>query len=274
MRQTFDETRVKHLMRRAFGEGALLRGTTLLWDISAGCSDPVTREIRGMKARTIREAMGEEGRMSRTFDGTAQWSGLELLVRCRACDSCKRYRQRLWRFRCQEEIAGAIRTWFGTLTLSPHSHTLALMRAQRKAAKSGSDWETDLSGAEMFRARCNAISPLITKYFKRLRKGNAAKGYDPAAFRYCIIAESHKTGLPHYHLLVHETDKDRPARKLALEGQWQEIGFSSWRLATPAAAGYVTKYLTKADLAQIRASVGYGKTPLGIASSDERRVIL
>ena len=284
MPQTFDEMRVRSLMKRAFGEGALLRGTTLQWDISAGCADPVVREIRGMKGRDIRETLGEEGRMERRFAGDSQWSGLELLVRCRKCTSCARYRQRLWRLRCQTELGEAYRSWFGTLTLSPHSHSLALMRAQHRAAKSGSRWETDLSEAERFRARVNACSPLITKFFKRLRKGNAARGFDPAEFRYCVVAESHKSGLPHFHLLLHEVSDEHPARKRSLEGQWEAIGYSSWRLATPAAAGYVTKYLTKSALASIRASLHYGQqppgrnppvafnqTPLGIGDATHRR---
>jgi len=255
----FDEQRVRALMKRAFGEGALLRGTTLLWDISAGCADPVPREIRGMKARSIREAMGEEGRMSRTFNGDSQWSGLELLVRCRRCDSCRRYRQRLWRLRAQVEMADASRTWFGTLTLSPHSHTMSLLRAQQKAAKSGSVWEADLTDTERFRRRVAACSPLITKYFKRLRKGNAEREYEAGEFRYLLVSEAHKTGLPHFHLLLHETNIERPVRKRSLEGQWEAIGFSSWRLATPAHCGYVTKYLTKSDMSLLRASLAYGR---------------
>lgn len=257
---TFDEERVRSLMRRAFGEGALLQGTTLLWNISAGCADPVLREIRGMKARTIREAMGEEGRAVRTFSGgNTQWSGLELLVRCRKCESCLRYRQRLWRLRAQVEMADAPRTWFGTLTCSPHTHTMTLLRAQHRAAKRGVKWETDLTDRERFARRVNATSSLITKFFKRLRKGNAARKFLPAEFRYLVVSEAHKSGLPHYHLLVHETNADKPVRKLALEGQWEDHGFSSWRLAEPHHCAYITKYLTKSEMASIRASLAYGK---------------
>lgn len=270
---TFDETRVRHLMRQAFGAGALIEGSHIRWNISGNCTDPAEVKIGGRKARNIREALGEDWKsISRMSPSTAQryamrnldvksreeaapWSSLELLVRCRRCDKCRYFRMRLWRFRARAEIAASSRTWFGTLTLRPTEQALALLRAQSKAARGGVVWE-ELTDAERFSRRVNAISPEITKYLKRVRKQSGAK------IRYCLVAEEHKTGLPHFHLLVHEIG-DTPVRHEVLKGQWG-LGFSNFKLADPTAANYVTKYLTKATRAQIRASLAYGNTASAI----------
>lgn len=267
----FDEERVRALMRQAFGAGALIVGATIQWNIAGQCDDPAAVSISGRLARNIREAsggdwkdIGGKHRMSPTSaerfhrsqievtpDTVTRWSELALLVRCRKCGPCRRYNRWLWQSRCSVEIAASFRTWFGTLTLRPTDQTLALLRAQQKAARSGVVWET-LNDDERFQRQVNAISPEITKYLKRIRKNSGAK------IRYCLVAEEHKSGLPHFHILVHETT-DCPVRHELLKKEWLS-GFSNFKLADKLAAIYLTKYLVKANRARIRASVGYGKT--------------
>jgi hypothetical protein len=78
---------------------------------------------------------------------------------------------------------------------------------------------------------------------------------------YLLVAEAHKSGLPHYHLLVHEHDESKPVRARHLKETWR-LGFSDVKLVAQGEesrrAAYAAKYLTKSALARVRASVGYG----------------
>src|SRR5574337_324618 len=93
----------------------------------------------------------------------------------------------------------------------------------------------------------------FTLYFKRLRKNTGVK------LRYLLVAESHKSGLPHYHALIHEVSALGSVKKAELEGTWP-WGYTQFRLVeTTRIAGYVTKYIAKSIDARIRASINYGK---------------
>ena len=185
----------------------------------------------------------------------------EILCPCRQCENCLRRRAAHWRLRAIAEYTKSGRTWFGTLTLSPDAHFIMKMRASGIRAKHGPQkgqlTETidfdGLAPADQFRARHAEISKEITLYVKRLRKESEA------SLRLLCVAEAHKSGLPHYHMLVHEA-KDGPAIKHAtLSGQWQ-LGYSNWKLVTDAkSASYVCKYLGKSMDARVRASLDYGK---------------
>ena len=111
-----------------------------------------------------------------------------------------------------------------------------------------------LSNDKQFQARHQAIGPELTKFLKRVRKESAAM------LRYCLVAEAHKSGLPHYHLVVHETGGE-PVRHKTLQGQWK-LGYSNWKLVdindSGKTAAYVAKYLSKSALARVRASKHYG----------------
>lgn len=131
-------------------------------------------------------------------------------------------------------------------------------------------------GAEVaeFKARHEEISKEITRYLKRVRK-------ESGSFRYLIVCEAHKSGMPHYHGLIHE--HGNRVRWDALHDQWTlgiseivlvkdgdlykevywEHGKRKWRwTAEPLAAGqiarYCAKYLSKSVLARVRASQAYG----------------
>lgn len=230
---TFDH--VAELAAKAMANGATRTGSvTYSWDISFGCHDSYTTTMVGRKR-----------------DKTASLY-LDIHTPCRRCSYCLRRRANGWRYRAQNEIAFAARTWFATFTLSPENQFRCMLDAKKLCRKGGTLW-TQLSDDEMFTFRCKAISPEITKYFKRLRKNTNAK------LRYCLVSEKHKSGDPHFHALIHEVDAGLPVTYRELTQNWG-LGFSTFKLVEDKrAAFYVSKYLSKSLLSRVRASQGYGK---------------
>lgn len=190
----------------------------------------------------------------------------ELHVPCRQCENCLRRRAAHWRMRAETEYRAAVRTWFGTLTVAPEFHSRCKMRlligSAADAIPAYPDFDT-LPQHDQFALRHRMISKEITLYVKRLRKQSEAE------LRFLCVAEAHKNGLPHYHMLVHEVSPAKPIRHAVLTAQWR-LGFSSWKLVHDArSAAYVCKYLAKSSMARVRASLDYGQpvaTPLGIGS--------
>lgn len=176
---------------------------------------------------------------------------VELEVACRSCDACLRARSRLWAARAVAETRVWPRTWFGTLTLSPHNsfRTLTKARQHARARAVPLEGESDLT---QFIKHVNAIGPEIGRFLKRVRKNTQAK------LRYLLVAEPHKSGLPHFHILVHECEG--LVRYDDLKSQWN-LGFSSWKLCDYKSASYVCKYLSKSVRARVRASQRYGECP-------------
>ena len=176
---------------------------------------------------------------------------LDLEVRCRSCPECLKARAAHWRLRMLTEIAKSRRTWFATFTFRPEAHYLATCSAT-VGVKGGSPPFGELSPVEQFKARHRVLQEHFTRYLKRIRKA----GY---RVRYCFVAEAHKSGLPHYHALIHEIDNPVPHRVLTSE--WT-AGFSVIKLvdtSSPKPAAYVAKYLSKSVLARVRASQRYGE---------------
>lgn len=179
----------------------------------------------------------------------------ETIAPCRVCPACLRRRAAHWSLRAQTEWRQSVRTWFGTLTLSPESHLRTQLRWSADYGKAnGVDFAT-LDTEASFLARHSVLSKEITDFVKRVRKNSEAE------LRFLCVTEAHKNGLPHYHMLVHEVGP-APVRKAVLEKAWF-LGFSNWRLVTDArAASYVTKYLAKSSVARVRASIDYGNNGL------------
>lgn len=225
--------------RKALEGGATMRAPGFLsWPIAGSCDNPPTVTVEG------RREAGKHGR-NRTMIST------DLEVRCRKCGPCLRYRAAVWRYRAQAEYHEAARTWFATFTLKPEEHFKVLCQA--RVRWTGFDQASD---QDQFRMRHCIISSELTKYFKRLRKQTGSK------LRYLIVAEKHKSGLPHYHALIHEVSVDSPVRHAQLSGQWR-LGFTQFKLVDdPKAAAYVCKYLAKDASARVRASLAYGRRGL------------
>lgn len=174
---------------------------------------------------------------------------LEYWVRCRMCEKCMAARSARWRYRIADEVSAAGRTWLLSLTFRPDVHQKALDALRHRLDKSGVDLAS-YDDLERFKLLADALGKYGTLYFKRLRKADCQ-------FRYVFVAEAHKTGLPHFHALIHETGD--PVRHSALVGAW-EWGFIHAKLVQDVAqAAYVAKYLSKTMGARVRASIQYGK---------------
>lgn len=230
-------------------------------DYAANCRDPITlyRDgVRVMKGKPL-HGFGRHPAHERPVM-------VEMLVPCRQCEACLRRRAAHWRLRAYSEWRAANRTWFGTLTLTPEFHFRVKARAALQMQKNGDDFDA-LPQEAQFLARHREISKEITLYVKRIRKESGAE------LRLLCVTEAHKSGLPHYHMLVHEVGAASVIRHAVLSKHWR-IGFSNWKLVdTAQAAGYVCKYLSKSNLARVRASVAYGSPPaLAIANDEVKRV--
>lgn len=255
MKRYLPSHRVRELQLRALANGGSVRpfadGTlsrTVLWKTAPKCVSPVTVELHGR-----RELMNERYAVVDTSKGDTRPNFLEMEVPCRRCTACLRQRAATWRYRAFAEYRAASRTWLATLTLSPRAVIVLLSRVRVKHRKGAIDFEA-LSDEDQFLALANEGFVEIQKWIKRLRKNN------DAPFRYLIVTEAHKSGVPHWHLLIHEQDPDRPLRHKTLKGSWPE-GFDSYKLIeNVSAAGYVTKYLSKSLAARVRASLGYGSS--------------
>lgn len=257
-----------HLLARAVAGGARrVTFNRFYWNIAGDCQSPYSRtlysrpgadgaagekyEWRRSAGRRVlaRVSAFPQARDVVIRPGTRIPYELELETRCRKCDKCRKSRASLWRMRAQAEIGLASRTWFGTMTLNPAHQSLCLARARDRLARQGVDFDA-LAYGEQFRELCRVFTPEVTKFLKRVRKNSGAR------FRYLVVAEAHKSGLPHYHALIHEYEG--PVRHAVLADAWWH-GYTQFKLlADTKPAIYVAKYLTKSTAVRVRASVRYG----------------
>ena len=171
-------------------------------------------------------------------------------VPCRKCAGCLRARSREWTARAIAEMRVASRTWFVTFTFEPEIHATLLMAARYRSR----GWE-HLSEGQRFHAHHLECARLVTLWLKRVRKGEAKLGEKPVRFRYMFVVEAHKSGLPHYHMLLHEQGVEISKRRIQRE--WN-AGFTTAKLADKSRAYYVSKYLAKTAECRVRASLRYG----------------
>nr|QJB19342.1 MAG: replication initiator protein [Microvirus sp.] len=219
--------------------GRRVSPTTVEWDVSNGCSSPV------MMSYTGRPEAEEGERYVIVSPGDKHTLTLEMWVACRKCERCMRRRRRMWTMRAAAEISQAKRTWFVTLTLEPSRRYQCEAIAEKRDIKYRSR-EQD----EQDKARFAVIAEEIQRFLKRIRKNSGAK------LRYICVQELHKSGEPHYHLLIHEVEGT--LTKAVLQAGWR-WGFSQAKLTDPRTAIYVCKYLSKSEGARVRASLGYGR---------------
>jgi len=229
------------LVAHAMRNGAIaLSPISCHWQISGDCSNPYTSTY---KAAPYQDANGKIVRRNAQY--------VDISTRCRQCVACLRHKARLWRVRALSEYQKSYRTWFGTLTLKPEEVFKTHLRAIDAAAKERQCWER-LPAKKQFAYKHRFISRDITKALKRFRKNTGIP------FKYLIVAEAHKSGEPHYHVLFHEVNPNRPIRYADLRTFWPH-GFSQWKLVSdPKQATYLCKYLSKSLLARVRASQRYG----------------
>jgi len=250
------ESRLPHWL----SQGATIAAPGVVhWDVSGRCERPITREMTGRRpsGKSAQWAGGETSHI----EGNRM--SVELEVACRQCHACLKARARLWRGRAIRETIAAERTWFGTLTVKPEMRFLAISKARSLMGKQGIDFDT-LSERERFKEVHGICSAEITRWLKRVRKQSAAK------IRILAVAEAHKDGFPHYHVLIHQRGGTVTHRQLNLTWGW---GFSNFKLVQDIrAAFYVTKYLTKSSLTRVRASLDYGNTSSEIGGTPWERM--
>lgn len=253
------------LLRRALDSTIVPRRTGPIsweWDIAGRCEMPGVREwFARPPNRRNSTVHGKTGVVFRGADepGGVIGQPLRLImhVPCRKCPYCLRRRAAQWRDRARYETDTSQRTWFCTLTLKPESLFRHLSMARAALSAQSTDLE-EIGDAEQFQRLVWVIGRTLTKGIKRLRKNTRAD------IRYIVVVERHKSGVPHFHALIHE-QHGSPAVKHAdlVRDLWRE-GFCNYKLADPGSASYVTKYLTKSALSRVRASVRYGKPRLAI----------
>lgn len=271
------------IARRAVAEGAtIVSPTTVHWAVYGKCSNPKLVTIHGNPSgdRWIDQDPWGDDTISRSRRRThlpgstvinaatgrvrqrdnPMWVDIE--VKCRKCPQCLRARSYEWTQRAKLEYVQSQRTWFGTMTLTPHEHNQAVNRCRQLLARQGVDFDKLPSG-ERFGHHVAQVTREVTLWLKRIRKESGAK------LRYILVAEAHKSGFPHFHVLVHEQSGSSVTHRI-LSSQWKH-GFTNFKLVqSPAAASYVCKYLSKSAQARVRASVRYGKTSSDIGTVSAR----
>lgn len=147
-----------------------------------------------------------------------------------------------------------------TLTLRPDEQYRLEALAMTRALKRGWNWN-ELSDERKFHHVAVSGFREVQLMLKRIRKNTGAP------IRHLTVAEQHKSGLPHWHMLIHECGM--PVGKRDIQAQWH-LGFSVCKLVSELdakAAYYVAKYLAKAG-SRVRSSLHYGqlrKSSLDIA---------
>lgn len=183
-----------------------------------------------------------------------------------------RAKRNYWGFAAMQQTRAAResggRTWFGTLTLNPEWQGVFLAEARKRAKDASIDWTsrepveyycrrrrktiqtTRLVCEEVYPQLCKLMLREIQLYWKRLRN-------DGHSFKYFVVFEPHKSGLPHAHFLLHELKGDKILKR-ELRERWP-CGFFSAKLVDDSdkAAWYVVKYLSKHNQTRIRSSKDY-----------------
>ena len=269
------------------GRRRLIRRPVAHSDLSARVYDATVskRAERGEDGRWI---VNYAGNCERPLPVPSHASRGALLVtyltRCRRCRACLRARQFYWAklgaARTVETRDAGLRTWFGTLTFQPEYqaifHQQAMLRWGEENGGVIPRWWDDPKCDERFRFVRKEMLREVQKYWKRLRKGvsRCTKCYPakpradgewdhpPASFKYLLVFERHKSGLPHVHWLLHE--ETAAILKKNLECMWP-YGFVKMKLVKgddfDKAAYYVAKYLGKSIQARQAVSLGYAKLP-------------
>lgn len=222
-----DWIRFSSLIHRAIEQGATIAPPRVEWDVSLNCERPYQVILESFPHADWRPVQNY-------IDGSNSIRRIYLDTPCRKCPTCCLNRSRFWAKRAHYEVMRSQRTWMVTLTIAPEARFIFSLRAKT----------TD------YRKSYNEISKEVTLMFKRMRKAGHK-------FRYICVAEAHKDGYPHIHLLIHEGLKPIPKREI--QKQWS-FGFTTVKLVenSRGAAKYVSKYLAKDMAARVRASQHYG----------------
>lgn len=270
MAKRFGRTLISEAAARHYSWNAHSRGSDHA-DMAGNCRSPVMRPFTGCRDKSIAwlnmlrhetdwpgtDYAPGHGWIGDTPETSLQMHGhvrnIDVAVRCRKCPECLAARAAHWKLRAISEIDAASRTWFGTLTLNPSAHFRCVALASQRLAAQGVDFG-QLDPDDAFKERCKPLTHECQLWVKRLRKR-------AAGLRYCLVVERHKSGLPHVHVLMHESGQAIRHRELSGAWSW---GFTKFNLVDgdtgPQAARYVAKYLAKDAACRVKASLRYGST--------------
>lgn len=262
---------VQALAARALANGAKwLKPGHLEWDLAKHCSRAYERTV-GAGPYSRGEARQAEG------TGALASAHMSVTYRtpCRACVSCLEHRRRLWTARARYELRHSPDTLFGTLTFTKAWQDRWMQACRDAAREDGVDFD-GLSAETQFARRVAHAGRIATKFIDIIRLYSPApviEGKRVPNLRYMLVAEPHKGGQPHFHMLLHSIYADYPQASVKmlvrstgrevdtwpfLETKWAPYGFSAWRRVTEKSAGYISKYLSKDSSARVRASEEYG----------------
>lgn len=249
-----DASTYRRMSARALASGSTprLRGKwpQITWDLagrsSSRCGNPGERQFIGIApGRHVRPKPKTE-RNPREVIGS-----VTILLRCRKCLGCARAKAQHWSARCRVEANRANRVWFWTGTCNPLK-LHAIHRDARRAYPDG-HWEV-LSHKKKSQVICGFLNREVTLYLKRLRK----RGH---SLRYLFVTELHASGEPHVHALIFE--QGAPITEKVLRYEWRRhVGYMTTTLVSDhrLAAGYVSKYVSKATQTRMRASIKFGRS--------------
>lgn len=260
----------RRLADRALQKGAdRVSLTTVEWDIAGSCDDPRLVSVCGrpepkqksryqwkfdpLYAAKRLKLHIEQSKDARIMTSETLPIFVDLHTKCRKCETCMKEKRGKWVARMRREILASERTWMATMTIKPEKHYEYRLQCIERLRKLGTNFDS-LSDAEQHKELVRTIGADITKYFKLLRTCTKA------TIRYVLVAERHKSGLPHFHALIHDCDPNRLIKKAELERYWRH-GFTKFKLVENAdkASFYVTKYIAKDLATRIRSSIKYGQ---------------
>jgi len=252
---------VQAVAAKALKGGGVLRGletpfrTEWDWNIAGGCQQPRPHVLAASSPTGLHSLR------------------VYLMTRCRQCQPCRTFRAITWRDRIYNEIAQSNRTWFGTFTFTPLQHSIMELDIRKRYALRGhsAPW-----GHCLYKERVKLAGDLMTMFIKRLR-------FDlgDVKFRYVMVAEPHKNGTPHFHVMFHETGARIGLREIMkswyqveipedLPRNWRPNSQAGWMKAKLVAqdsetsiqrsSWYLCKYITKTAGTRMRVSFRYGKT--------------
>jgi len=218
------------------------------WDVSGRCQSPVSVELVGRPAADWIQRL----KFVVVAKGTKHSLIVELTTPCRKCPACLKQRMKMWAARAMHEVRNARRTWFATFTFSPEAfyamQCRALAIAEQRCIPTN-----ELTSDEVSARQSEECAKELTLFLKRIRKKVPSH-----AVRYLLVREKHKSGLPHWHALIHESGAV-PIPYRVLDGAWK-LGHSKFKLMEDErAAFYVAKYLGKSNEGRVRASIRYGR---------------
>lgn len=203
---------VRRTIIRGYESGLVrLSATSSRWDVSGNCREYVGVQLHGRPV-----ILTKPGNVEPT-EGVPVMC--ELKVSCRKCPECLRALSAHWTTRAQIQMLLAPRTWMATLTIAPAWQEYAANLARTYEARNGGSFEA-LTPEDQFAMRHRFAGAEVTRYFKRMRKAGHK-------FTYLLVVERHKSGLPHYHALIHEAGA--PVTERTLQEHW-EWGFAKFKL--------------------------------------------